>query len=63
MNRTTFEGLKQKAATNERKTCVANWEEVFGSRQMWYLWLIPVRAFDTDDDRTLVARNKPLSLL
>jgi hypothetical protein len=60
INRTTFEGMKQNEAANERGgTCIANWEEVFGPREKWYLWLIPILPFDTDDDRTLVARNKP----
>jgi hypothetical protein len=53
MNQTTFEGMKN-ISRNNKKSCIGNWEEVFGSRRRWYLWLLPISAFPTGDDRLLV---------
>jgi hypothetical protein len=53
INQTTFENMN-KVHRGEDRGCLGNWEEIFGSRRKWYLWLMPIPAFPTDDDRLLL---------
>lgn len=54
LNRTQFEIMKDMPELLHRKyPCYKNWEEVFGSIRKWYLWLIPIPAFQGFDDYTL----------
>jgi hypothetical protein len=53
VNQTTFENMKAMYRGHDR-SCLANWEEIFGSRKKWYLWLLPIPAFPTNDDRLLL---------
>jgi hypothetical protein len=55
-NETTFETMKKESRRTE-KSWIGNWEEVFGSREQWYLWLVPVPAFPVDDDRMLIVAD------
>lgn len=59
-NITTFEEM-QKRRNKDResipkynKGCCFNWEEIFGPRDKWYLWLLPIPAFNVSDDRYLL---------
>lgn len=52
LNKTVIEGKrKEKRRSNG---FISNWEEIFGPRRQWYLWLIPVRAFGVNDDTLLI---------
>jgi hypothetical protein len=57
-NETTFDGVKTGRKGLKVKECVKNWEEVFGPREKWYLWLVPVPAFPVKDDRMLLATER-----
>lgn len=60
-NVTTFEDMQrhrnkgnaEKVPTYD-KGCCFNWEEIFGSRTKWYLWMLPIPAFNVLDDRYLI---------
>jgi len=46
-NVTAFEEMR--GISGPRTGCLQHWEEVFGPRERWYLWLVPVPAFGPDD--------------
>jgi hypothetical protein len=58
MDITTFDGMRNGRKGVGMRECIGHWEEVFGSRTNWYLWLVPVPAFAIDDDRRLVMAKK-----
>ena len=59
-NRTQFEIMKKLPSTMHLKSpWYVNWEEVFGSIDEWYLWLIPIPAFRGVDDYTLSTIKYP----
>lgn len=60
LNRTQFEIMKDMPALLHRKyPWYRNWEEVFGSINEWYLWLIPIPAFRGIDDYSLSVLKSP----
>lgn len=52
LNYTFFEYIKRRQRCT--KNYISNWEEVMGSRDKWYLWLIPIGAFNKYDDVDIV---------
>ena len=53
-NTTTFEKLEGSAHKKSMKRCIKSWEEVFGERRKWYLWLLPVGSFAKISSHDLV---------
>ena len=56
-NETVFESMSHKAKSSlpkRERSCLHNWEEVFGVHQKMYLWLVPTPAFSVRDDSELI---------
>lgn len=44
-NTTQLEQMKKNSPSFRKSSCCENWEEVCGSREKWYLWILPIPAF------------------
>ena len=51
-NYTFYEAIKKRQRYT--RNYISNWEEVMGSRDKWYLWLLPIGAFSGYDDVDIV---------
>jgi hypothetical protein len=64
INQTQFDAMEEKSShdvvrARYRKGLIANWEEVFGSVNEWYLWLLPIPAFQPVNDRNMIGYRQP----
>ena len=50
---TTFEQMRHMESRPQR-SCIKNWEYLFGSVKRWYTWMLPVDPFNVKSDWDLV---------
>jgi len=65
-NKTQFEKMRKKRSFSPQhysKSCVENWEDVFGSVERWWTWFLPVNQFEYSDDFMLLSSRNTDKML